>query len=86
MNNNIIPGGSTIHFKTVGSSITEETAIVEYDTEVLADAFMMINNAPFCTTCDPVEKINEEEYVVRLWLQDTMLIYDGVFYNSTNDL
>lgn len=86
MENNIVPKGSTIYFKTMGSNHIDAKAIVEEDTEVFKNAIIMINEGLYCTDINPVIKINDTEYEVMMWLQDVMLIDKGIFYNSTSDI
>lgn len=84
----IIPEGSKVKFKLhgVGSDDIFKTCEANNDIEVEGNSITMIDNGLFCTDgSKPVEQIDEETFVVNVWLQDAYYVRDDMFFSSISD-
>lgn len=85
----VIPEGSKVHFELHGVSSYDiiKTAEAYEDMEVLSNAILLIDDGLFCTdSINPVQKINDTEFKVIVWLQDAFIVKGDCFYSSLNDL
>lgn len=85
----IIPEGAKVNFELhgVGSDYIVKTAEVYEDMEVLSGAILVIEDGLYCTdNRKPVEKINDTEFKIIVWIQDAFAVKGDYFYSSISDV
>ena len=85
----LIPEGAIVLFELhgVGSVDTIKKIQAHIDVTVERNAILIIDSTLYCTDIqNPVEKVNDEEFKINIWLQDAHVVENDYFYESVGDI
>jgi len=81
----VIPEGSKVLFELQGTGSNDiiKKAEVYEDMEVISNAILLIEGGLYSTdSIKPVEKMNDNEFKIIIWLQDAFIARGDYFYSS----
>ena len=84
----LIPEGAIVLFELHGVGKVDIIKKVETHVDVMVEsnAILIIDSTLFCTDINPVEKMSDEEFKIKIWLQDAHVVENDYFYESVSDI
>jgi hypothetical protein len=80
--------GSKVMFKLhgCGSDDIIKTCTADKGMVIHSDSITLIDGGLYCTdSIQPVEEIDDETYIINIWIQDAYCVTNDTLYESIND-